>query len=55
MVHNGDLLTKNTVDNAIQPKALEVRMVKTLLCKKIFLVGVYVREESVALTTFAFR
>ena len=57
MVHNRDLLTKNTVDDAIQFKSLEVRMMKTLLCKKLFLVavGVCLCEESVALTTFAFR
>jgi hypothetical protein len=32
-------------------------MMKTLLCEKLFLVAVnvYVREESVALTTIAFR
>jgi hypothetical protein len=57
MVHNRDLLTKNTVNDAIQFKSLEVRIMKTLLCKKLFLVAVnvYVCKESVALTTFAFR
>ena len=57
MVHNRDILTKNTVDDAIQFKSLEARMIKTLLCKKLFLVAVsvHVREESEALTRFAFR
>ena len=56
-VHNRDLLRKNIINDAIQFKSLEMRMMKTLLCKKLFLVAisVYVGKEPIALTTFAFR